>query len=240
VASRVTRKKPVIALKSGRSETGALAAQSHTGSLVGKDEVYEAAFSQCGIIRASDAEEVEDLSLAFLRLPLMKGKRLAIMSWAGGAGVFATDACERYGLELAKLSPVTVSKIGQLAPPWLRIHNPVDLWASIGLIFTPQSFEERIRIVLEALLAEENADAVMVVAPDFVGMFGEHGDISSLFLDITETLEHRPLIFATSGAPGKFIAKIEQGNRMVVFPSPERGVRALARMWSYSQRLEGP
>ena len=238
MASRVTRKKPVIALKSGRSETGALAAQSHTGSLVGKDEVYEAAFSQCGIIRASDAEEVEDLSLAFLRLPPMKGKRLAIMSWAGGAGVFATDACERYGLELAKLSPATVSKIGQLAPPWLRIHNPVDLWASIGLIFDPQSFKERIKIVLEALLAEENADAVMAVAPDFVGMFGEHGDISSLFLDITETLEHRPLIFATSGAPGKFIAKIEQGNRTVVFPTPERGVRALARMWSYTQRLK--
>ena len=170
----------------------------------------------------------------------MKGKRLAIMSWAGGAGVFATDACRRYGLELPKLSPATVAKIRQLAPPWLSINNPVDLWASIGLIFAnPQSFKDRVQTILEALLAEEHADAVMAVAPDFVEMFGEAGDISSLFFDIAETLDHRPLIFAISGTPGAFVAKIEQSNRMVVFPSPERGVRALSKLWSYTQRFEG-
>jgi acetyltransferase len=237
VAKRVARKKPVIALKGGKSATGAQAVQSHTGSLVGKDEVYEAAFAQCGIIRASDVEELEDLSLAFLRLPPMKGNRLALMSWAGATMVFAADACERHGLELARLSPATVSKISQLSPPWLPIHNPIDLWASIGL--TLESFKERIRIVLEALLAEENADAVMVIIPDFVEMFGEFGDISSLFLDVADTLEHRPLIFSIIGAPGKLTAKLEQNNRTVVFPSPERGVRALARLWSYTQRFEG-
>jgi acyl-CoA synthetase (NDP forming) len=239
VANRVARKKPVIALKGGKSETGAQAVQSHTGSLVGKDEVYQAAFNQCGIIRASDAEELEDLSLAFLRLPLMKGKRLAITSWAGATMVLAADACERYGLELPKLSPATVSKIRQLAPPWLPIHNPVDLWASIGLIVDPQSFKERMRIVLEALLAEENADAVLAIIPDFVEMFGEYGDISSLFLDAAYALEHHPLIFSTLGAPGRFTAKLEQSNRTVVFPSPERGVRALSKLCGYSQRFKG-
>ncbi len=239
VAKRVARKKPVIALKGGKSETGAQAVQSHTGSLVGKDEVYEAAFNQCGIIRASDAEELEDLSLAFLRLPPMKGKRLAITSWAGATMVLAADACERYGLELPKLSPVTVSKIRQLAPPWLPIHNPIDLWASIGLIADRQSFKERMRIVLEALLAEENADAVLAIIPDFVEMFGEYGDISSLFLDAADALEHHPLIFSILGAPGRFTAKLEQNNRTVVFASPERGVRALSKLWGYSQRLEG-
>jgi acyl-CoA synthetase (NDP forming) len=238
VANRVTRKKPVIALKGGKSKTGAKAAQSHSGSLVGKDEVYEAAFNQCGIIRASDVEELEDLSLAFLRLPLVKGKRLAIMSWAGATAVFAADACERYELELAKLSPATVNKIGQLAPPWLPIHNPLDLWASIGLNPDPRSFQERIKIVLDAFLAEENADAIMAIIPDFIELFGEYGDISSLLLDVADALKHRPLVFSTLGAPGKFFAKLEQNNRTVVFPSPERGVRALARLWGYSQRLK--
>ena len=239
VANRVARKKPVIALKGGKSETGAKAVQSHTGSLVGKDEVYEAAFRQCGIIRASDAEELEDLSLAFLRLPPMKGRRLAIMSWAGATMVFAADACEKHGLELSKLSSATVNKISQLAPPWLPIHNPIDLWASTGLTLDPGSFKERIRIVLEALLAEENADAVMVIIPDFVEMFGEFGDISSLFLDAADTLEHHPLIFSIIGAPGKLTAKLEQNNRTVVFASPERGVRALSKLWGYTQRFKG-
>jgi acetyltransferase len=239
VANRVARKKPVIALKGAKSETGARAVQSHTGSLVGKDEVYEAAFSQCGIIRASDAEELEDLSLAFLRLPQMKGSRLAVMSWSGATMVFAADACERYGLELAKLSPATVSRISQLAPPWLPIHNPIDLWASIGLIFDPRSFKERIGIVLEALLAEENADAVLAIIPDFAEMLGEYEDISSVFLDAADTSKHRPIVFSIIGALGKFTAKLEQNNRTVVFPSPERGVRALSKLWSYTQRLKG-
>ena len=237
VANRVTRKKPVIALKAGKSETGARAVQSHSGSLVGKDDVYDAAFKQCGIIRASDAEEVEDLSLAFWRLPPMKGNRLAVMSWSGAIGVFTADACERYGLELAKLSPVTVSRLRQLAPPWLRISNPVDLWASIGLILDPESFKERIKLVLEALLAEENADAVIATIPDFTELLGEFGDISSLLPDVADALEHRPLVFSVFGSQGKLTSKLEQSNKTVVFPSAERGVRALAGLWRYSHRL---
>ena len=239
VANRVARKKPVIALKGGKSEKGAKAVQAHTGSLVSKDEVYEAAFGQCGIIRASDVEELEDLCLTFLRLPPMKGRRLAVMSWAGGNMAFAADACERYGLELAELSPSTVSKIGQLAPPWLPIQNPVDLWASIGLVFEPGSFEGKIRVVLEALLAEENADAVLAIIPDFVEMLEEYEDLSPLFLDAADTSKHRPIVFHIVGPPGKLAAKLEQNNSTVVFPSPERAVRALSKLWGYTQRFKG-
>ena len=235
--TRVTKKKPVIALKGGKSETGAKAVQSHTGSLVGKNEVYEAVFNQHGIISASDIEEVEDLSLAFLRLPLMKARRLAVMAWSGASGIFAADASERYGLELAKLSPATVSKIRPLSPPWLSIANPIDLWASIGLNPEPKSLKQRIQVVLEALLAEENADAVMAIIPDFMDLFGEYGDISSLLLEAADTLEHRPLVFCPLGPQGKLFAKIEQNNRVAIFPSCERGVRTLAKLWSYTQRL---
>jgi acetyltransferase len=153
--------------------------------------------------------------------------------------VFAADACERYGLELARLSPATVSRIRQLAPPWLPIHNPIDLWAASGLIFDPRSFKERIGIILAALLAEENADAVLAIIPDFAEMLGEYEDISSVFLDAADTSKHRPIVFSIIGSLGKFTAKLEQNNRTVVFPSPERGVRALSKLWSYTQRLNG-
>lgn len=236
VANRVAKKKPIIALKGGKSETGAKAAASHTGSLVGKDEVYEAVFNQCGIIRASDLEELEDLCLAFCHLPRMKGKRLAVASWAGATAVFAADACEKYGLELAKLTGTTISKICRLAPPWLPIHNPLDLWASIGLNPDPRTFGERIKSVLEALLGDENADALLAIIPDFVEMFGEQGDICSQLRELVNTYRDRPLVFSALGAPGRFVARLEQNN-MLVFPSPERAVRALARLCTFSQRV---
>ena len=130
-----------------------------------------------------------------------------------------------------------MSKLRQLAPPWLPIHNPVDLWACIGLIPDLESFKERIKIVLEALLAEEKADAVMAIIPDFTEFFGEFGDISSLLPDVADALEQRPLVFSIFGAQGKLTSKLEQSNKTVVFPSAERGVRALAGLWRYSHRL---
>lgn len=239
VAKRIAKKKPIIALKGGKSETGARAAQSHTGSLTGRDEVYQAAFNQCGIIRASDLEELEDLCLTFSHLAWMKGKRLAVASWAGATAVFAADACEKYGLELASLTSTTVEKISRLAPPWLPIHNPLDLWASIGLNADQRTFGERIRSVLESLLQDQNADALLVIIPDFVEMFGEPGDISSQIRELSNTYPDRPLVFSPLGAPGRFIARIEQSN-MLVLPSPERAVRALAKLSAYSQRRAGP
>jgi|YelNatPaOPRAMG01_1025707.scaffolds.fasta_scaffold17711_2 acyl-CoA synthetase (NDP forming) len=239
VARRITQKKPIVVLKGGRSEHGAKAAQSHTGSLVGRDEVYDAAFSQCGIIRTEDIEELEDIALSLLRLPLLEGKRVAVASWAGATAVFAADACEKYGLQLAKLSTSTVNTIKRLAPPWLPIHNPLDLWAAIGLNPDLLTFGDRIKLVLEALLGEENADAVLAIIPDFVEMFGERGDLSCLIGDVSDGFPRRPLVLSCLGAPGKFFAKLAQLDRAVVFPSPERAIRALARLWYYSQKRKG-
>jgi len=116
-----------------------------------------------------------------------------------------------------------VSKLRQLAPPWLPIHNPVDLWACIGLILDPESFKERIKSVLEALLAEENTDAVMAIIPDFTDLLGKFGDISSLLPDVADALEPRPRVFSVFGVQGKLSSKLEQCNKTVVFPSAEGG-----------------
>jgi acetyltransferase len=133
-AKKTTMKKPLIVLKSGRTETGGRAAQSHTGSIVGKDEVYDAVFRETGVIRANDEEEAEDLIQTFLTLPLMQGKKTGIVTWAGSTGVITADACDKYGLDVTKLSKPTLETLQKLSPPpWLPLGNPVDLWACVGL-----------------------------------------------------------------------------------------------------------
>ncbi|GAI42463.1 unnamed protein product, partial [marine sediment metagenome] len=128
VAGRVAKKKPIIAIKSGQSEEAAQATQSHSGSLAGRDEVYDAAFRQCGVIRVTTAEEFDDLSKAFLHLPLMKGRGVGIITNTGGGGIMATDACTRHNLDLAKLSPESLRELDAIAPPWQDFQNPADIW----------------------------------------------------------------------------------------------------------------
>lgn len=95
-AHRVARKKPVVALKAGRSEQVAQAAQSHTGSLVGKNEIWSAALKQAGGTKVDDIEELGDTIRAFYMLPLMKGRRVGIVTYSGGFGVIGIDACQRF------------------------------------------------------------------------------------------------------------------------------------------------
>ncbi|MEW6033253.1 MAG: CoA-binding protein [Chloroflexota bacterium] len=100
VARRVANKKPLVALKTGRSERGARAAASHTGSMAGRYQAYAAAFRQAGIVQVEDVEELEDVCQAFVRLPPLRGKRLGVTSWAGSTAVMSVDACEKHGIGL--------------------------------------------------------------------------------------------------------------------------------------------
>ncbi|GAJ05433.1 unnamed protein product, partial [marine sediment metagenome] len=127
-ANHLARKKPVLALKTGKSEYAAEAAQSHTGSLVGKDEVWEVALRQSGITRINDIDELGDLVRAFSLLPLMRGTKVGIVSASGGLGIMSIDACQQFHLELAELSSITMKRIKALSPPWQDVGNPVDIW----------------------------------------------------------------------------------------------------------------
>ncbi|MCX5998919.1 MAG: CoA-binding protein [Chloroflexi bacterium] len=152
-ARRVSGKKPIIALKTARSEAGARAAQSHTGSLAGSDAVFQALARQCGIVQASDIEEMEEQAKAFLRLPPMKGRRVGIVSMSGGVAVMLVDACAQYGMEVAILSPQTQARLQQLTPPWTKAANPMDFW--------PLKMHSRLGIVeaAETCLREFASDA---------------------------------------------------------------------------------
>jgi len=130
VASRISKKKPILAIKSGRSSAGAKATASHTGSLAGDDTTAEGLLSSCGIIREYYLRDLFNTAQVFDKCPLPKGKNLAILTNAGGPGILATDTAGDLGLDLAQLSETTKDKLRAVLPPQASVHNPVDMIAS--------------------------------------------------------------------------------------------------------------
>jgi len=128
VCKHITRKlkKPVLVLKSGRSPEGAKAAMSHTGALMGSDEIYEALLKQSGAIRVDTMEELFDYATAFSKQPLPSDGDLVIVSNAGGPAIISTDACSKLGVKMAKIDSIR-SKIDSVIPPWGSSRNPVDI-----------------------------------------------------------------------------------------------------------------
>ncbi|WP_010480079.1 acetate--CoA ligase family protein [Thermococcus zilligii] len=163
VAKRVTKKKPVIALKAGRSESGAKAASSHTGSLAGSWKIYEAAFKQSGVLIAETIDEMLSMARAFTQ-PLPRGRRVAIMTNAGGPGVLTADQIDRRGLRLAELEEKTIEELRSFLPPMAAVKNPVDMIASAR-------GEDYYRTA-RALLLDKNVDMLIsiCVVPTFAGM----------------------------------------------------------------------
>ena len=147
--------KPIIAIKSGRTEQGAKAASSHTGSLAGSDEVYDAIFAQSGVIRVTDMEEMFDYALAFSRNPLPKGNRIAIVTNAGGPGIMATDSCIKNGLQLATISDAIKNEIRPKLPPTASLANPIDV---IG-----DALADRYQIALDAVINDDAVDGILCI-----------------------------------------------------------------------------
>ena len=149
VACDVAKQKPIVALKAGRTSAGARAAKSHTGSIAGVDEVYDAAFAQCGVIRVRNMEQFFDVGRALLMQPPARGPNVAIITDAGGPGIMAVDECELRGLKVPELPEGTKAKLRKLIeegriPPFAAIGNPIDLTGSA----TAEMFEEALKIVL--------------------------------------------------------------------------------------------
>ncbi len=127
VAENITKIKPIVILKAGRTETGARAASSHTGSLAGSDSSYDSAFQRCGVIRVGSIEELFDVSKALAYQPLPRGDRVAILTNAGGPGIMMSDALEMAGLKVAKPDKETRQKLSQTLPPAASVKNPIDV-----------------------------------------------------------------------------------------------------------------
>jgi acetyl coenzyme A synthetase (ADP forming)-like protein len=228
IARRVTKKKPVIAVKAGRTEAGGRATVSHTGSIGGSDVAAEAAFTQTGVLRANSIEELFDYAMAFARQPLPRGKRVAIVTDAGGPAILCTDFLIENGMEIATLSEATIASMQAWAPPEASLRNPVDLIASAGA--------EEYRKAVEAVLRDDAVDAVIVIyVPPIV----------------TEEVNVARAIVEASKGSGKavlcnFLGRSEESpgfvelvtNSIPSYLFPESAAKTLAAMYRHREYLE--
>jgi acetyl coenzyme A synthetase (ADP forming)-like protein len=155
IASRVTRKKPIIIVKAGRSKAGARAASSHTGALAASDASVEALIRQAGVIRAGSIEEMFDLASAFTDRPLPKGRRTVVLTNGGGPGILATDALSAHGLDVVDLKPETLAQLQPMFAEEASIRNPIDMIASAN----PPGYRAAMNILLE----DDTIDNVLTI-----------------------------------------------------------------------------
>jgi len=217
VAKSVTRKKPVIALKVGRFESGQRAAASHTGALAGSDVAYEAAFEKCGVFRADSAEQMFDWAQALAACPLPRGRNVAVLTNAGGPGVIAADALEVNGLQIADLSAETENALANMLPPAASVHNPVDMLASAS----PTQYAD----CLSALLADSGVDAALIILPPPPMYHTE--EVADVLIPIIQASE-KPVLMALLGSElTKEAAKHFQRTDIPTYTFPEQAASAL-------------
>jgi acetyltransferase len=155
VSKKISKTKPIIALKSGTTDVGARAVSSHTGSLAGSENAYNAAFKQSGIVQAKSVEELFDFALCFSAKPFSKVDNVAIITNAGGPGILAADACERAGLNLSMLNPKSTAKLQANLPPAASPYNPIDILGD--------ALSDRYELALTTALNDENVDSVLCI-----------------------------------------------------------------------------
>ncbi len=227
-ARRVVAKKPIVALKVGRSESGQRAAASHTGALAGAESAFDAAFEKAGVFRADTTEEMFDWARALAWSPLPKGRRIAILTNAGGPGVIAADSLEHDGLELATFNPDTEAALTKLLPPAASVHNPVDMLASAST----EHYAEGLRI----LLADPNVDGVLVIMPPPPMYPAE--DAADAMIPVIQASE-KPTIVVLMGSTQIVEASAHlQAARIPDYRFPERAISAFARLAERAEFLD--
>jgi len=231
VCSSAARKKPIVILKSGTSTAGAQAASSHTGALAGSDRAYDAAFRQCGVLRADSMNDLFDLARAFSAQPLPLQPRVAIVTNAGGPAIVTTDAVEKNGLKMARFTKETIDQLRENLPPAANIYNPVDL---IG-----DARNDRYHFALDTVLKDNNVDSVLVLlCPAAVT---EPLETAKSIVELSQRFASKPVMAVYMG--GK---SLETGNNYLtengipVFTFPEPSVRAIKGMVDYAGYKNNP
>jgi acetyl coenzyme A synthetase (ADP forming)-like protein len=223
VAREVTRMKPVVAIKSGVTQAGSRAVSSHTGSLAGSEQAYQAAFQQAGILRAESMESLFDMALALGYQPPLKGDRIAIITNAGGPGILATDAMEKSGLSLARFELETIHALEQYLPDAASAANPVDVLGDARA--------DRYQFALEHVAKDPNVDGIMVLlTPQAMT------EIDATAQAIASLAQHisLPILGCFMGE-----ARIKSGVDILTahgvpnYPFPERAANAFSAMSAY-------
>ena len=220
IARKVTKQKPVIALKVGRFESGQKAAASHTGALAASDTAFDAAFEKAGILRADTTEQMFDWAITLEHCPPLQGKNIAILTNAGGPGVIAADSLEHNNLSLAQLADTTLENLSAKLPPSAAIHNPVDMLASAS----PDVYAECLNI----LLTDPHVDAAMVILPP-PPMFKAEV-VADKLIEVIQQFD-KPVVIALLGSTLIKEAKQRFRNANVpTYPFPEHAASALGAL----------
>jgi len=230
LARRISRTKPIVVVKSGRTRGGSRAASSHTAALAADDATVDALFAQTGVIRADTIDEMFDIASTLDLQPLPPGRRVAIVTNAGGPGILAADACEAAGLMLAEFSDETRARIADALPSMASAGNPIDMIASAG----PEQYAATIRTLMTAPDVDSliviftpvdltSAGAIMKAIRDGVAAGRRAGAVA------------KPVLTCVLAEPGRPAPLDADGERLPAFAFPENAARALGKATTYAE-----
>ncbi len=224
VMRKVTKKKPVIILKSGSSQAGARAVSSHTGALAGNDFAFDAAFENCGVMRARSMQDLFDYGLALSKSNLPKGKRVAVITNAGGGGVLTADKIEELGLELARFDDDVSAQLRAVIPDEGSVNNPIDVLGDA----LPDRYEKTLDIVLK----QDNVDSVIIMACP-TATYQPKGVGEAIVK--AKSKSDKPLVVVNMGGP-TFVEenKVLRDNGIPTTIFPETAVTVLQLMERYA------
>lgn len=225
-AQMITRQKPVILLRAGNTAAGARAASSHTGAMAGPDMFYEAAFKQTGIFRVRKVAQLLNLAQAFASQPLPAGPGVGVVTNSGGPGIIAADACEKAGLNMARLSSESTNKLKELLPSFATFFNPVDIIGDTGA--------EKLARSVEIVLNDPRAQSLLIIlAP--TGM-NRVEDMTAAILPVLRKNREKPVFCCLMGGKSADAAHAMMGAAgYPCYRFPESAVGAVKAMYKYSQ-----
>ena len=231
IARDVSRRKPIVAVKSGRSNSGQRAAASHTGSLLGaSDSTVDALFRQSGVIRTNTLAEMFDVAGLLASQPLADGARVGVITNAGGPGILCADALEANEVEAPELSGATQEALRAFLPPHAGVSNPVDLIASASA--------DHYRRAVKALLRDEYIDALIVINIPIAD------PVHQVYQAVREAVEslncHKPVLFVSMTSSEASAALRDRENPIPVYTYPESAAQALARSIHYAEWSRRP
>ncbi len=225
VCKKVTKKKPIIAIKGGITEAGAKAALSHTGALAGSAEIYFGAFKQAGIIRAETLEDMFYYAKIFEKSIMPKGERMQIITNGGGYGIIATDAAIKEGVKLAEMSAETKRQLRKELPPIINISNPLDL---VGDATT-----SRYKICIDACMKDSNIDMMLVIVLVQTPLIAK--DIVDVITE-ANNLKKKPIVVVSAGGEYTESMRKELENRGIpTYTYPEDAVRSMKQLADYKE-----
>jgi len=230
LAREISRKKPIIAVKAGRTRAGIRAASSHTGAMANVEVASEALFEQSGVLRVTSVEELFDMAMAFCNQPVPAGDGVAIITNAGGPGIMAVDALESLGLRITNFSEKTVMQLRETLPPEVSVQNPLDLIASADA--------ERYRKAMEIVLEDEGVYTVLVifVPPITTDPHSIHSVIHEVSRNSSKT------VFGCFMGREEVLRKTERagGKIIPIYSFPESAAKTLSLLDKYRRWLERP